>query len=122
MIKIWYNFMKHYIKLGFFFYYKKIKHYGKENIPKKGAILFVSNHPNALIDPLLIKTGLYKDLHVLTRASVFTNKFVIKIFESVKMIPIYRKRDGLSAWESSRLTGNGSLQIMLASSSPQSGA
>ena len=60
MVNIWYQFMKHYIKLGFFFYFKKIKHYGKENIPKKGAILFVSNHPNALIDPLLIKTGLYK--------------------------------------------------------------
>ena len=88
--------MKHYIKIGFYFYFKKIKVNGYENIPKEGALMFVCNHPNALLDPLLVKTHTYKDMFVLTRASVFSNKFIIKIFESVKMIPIYRKRDGLS--------------------------
>ena len=97
MGNIWYQFMKHYIKLALFFYYKKIKLVGKENIPKNGAIMFVSNHPNALIDPLLIKTNTYKNLYVLTRAGAFVNKFVIAIFESVKMIPIYRKRDGYNS-------------------------
>ncbi len=96
MVNIWYNFMKYYIKLGFFFYFKKVKLIGKENIPKKGAIMFVCNHPNALLDPLLVKTNTYKDLFVLTRAGVFVNKFVIKIFESVKMIPVYRIRDGFN--------------------------
>lgn len=96
LTKIWYQFLKYYVKIAFSFYYKKIKIIGKENIPKKGAILFVCNHPNALIDPLLIKTNTYKDLSVLTRAGVFVNKYIIKIFESVKMIPIYRKRDGFS--------------------------
>ena len=97
MVKIWYNFMKHYIKLGFFFYFREVKLIGKENIPKKGAIMFVCNHPNALLDPLLVKTNTYKDLYVLTRAGVFVNKFIIKIFESVKMIPVCRIRDGFNA-------------------------
>ncbi len=96
MVEIWYQFMKHYIKFAFYFYFKKIKIVGYQNIPKKGAIMFVCNHPNALLDPLLIKTHTYKDLYVLTRAGVFKNNFIIKIFESVKMIPIYRKRDGLN--------------------------
>ena len=95
MVEIWYQFMKHYIKVAFYFYFKKIKITGKENIPKKGAILFVCNHPNALLDPLLVKTNTYKDMFVLTRAGVFVNKFIIKIFESVKMIPVYRIRDGI---------------------------
>lgn len=89
--------MKHYIKLAFYFNYKKITVVGYENIPKKGALLFVCNHPNALIDPLMVKTHTYKHMSVLTRAGVFKNKFIIKIFESVKMIPIYRKRDGWNA-------------------------
>ncbi|MDC9723260.1 MAG: lysophospholipid acyltransferase family protein [Urechidicola sp.] len=97
MGNIWYQFMKYYIKLALFFYYKKIKLVGRENIPKNGAIMFVCNHPNALIDPLLIKTNTFKDLYVLTRAGAFVNKFVIAIFESVKMIPIYRKRDGYNS-------------------------
>lgn len=94
MKKLWYQFMRKYITLGLFFYFKRIKVHGKENIPKKGAILFVCNHPNALLDPLLIKTTIHKDLYVLTRAGVFKNKLLTKLFESVKMIPIYRKRDG----------------------------
>ena len=95
MKEIWYQFMRKIVHIGLVFYYKKIKINGTENIPKKGPILFVSNHPNALIDPLVIKTGIKKDLYVLTRAGVFKNNFIIKIFDSFKMIPIYRKRDGL---------------------------
>ena len=56
MKDIWVNFVKSYIRLGLFFYYKKIKVVGKENIPKDSAVLFVSNHQNALIDPLIIGT------------------------------------------------------------------
>lgn len=97
MGEIWYKFVKYYITTGLFFYFKRIKVFGRENIPKKGAILFVCNHPNALIDPLLIKTTITKDLYVLTRAGVFANNFLIKLFESVKMIPIYRKRDGYNS-------------------------
>ena len=36
---------------------KKIIVNGKENIPKKGAVLFIVNHPNGLIDPLIITTN-----------------------------------------------------------------
>jgi len=97
MKEIWYQFMKHNVKIAFYFYFKKIKIYGKENIPKKGAILFVANHPNALLDPLMVKTHTYKHLSVLTRAGVFENKFIAKLFDSFKMIPIYRKRDGWNA-------------------------
>ena len=96
MKEIWYQFMRKIVHIGLIFYFKKIKLYGTENIPKKGPILFVSNHPNALIDPLIIKTGIVKDLYVLTRAGVFKNNFISKLFDSFKMIPIYRKRDGLS--------------------------
>ncbi|MFK5879712.1 MAG: lysophospholipid acyltransferase family protein [Flavobacteriaceae bacterium] len=96
MIEIWYQFMRKAVHISLIFYFKKIKLHGTENVPKKGPILFVSNHPNALIDPLIIKTGITKNLYVLTRAGVFKNNFISKLFDSFKMIPIYRKRDGLS--------------------------
>jgi 1-acyl-sn-glycerol-3-phosphate acyltransferase len=71
-----YTFLKYYIKLGLFFYHKKIEVIGLENIPKKGAILFISNHPNALIDPLLIVTNNVRSIHFLSRASAFKNKLM----------------------------------------------
>ncbi len=92
--KLWYQLVKIYISIGLFFYHKKIKVVGKENIPKKGALLFVSNHKNALIDPLLIATTTTRDIHFLTRASAFKIKLVKWILSTVNMLPIYRIRDG----------------------------
>lgn len=94
MKRIWYHIVKIYITTGLFFYHKKIAVYGKENIPKKGAILFVSNHKNALIDPLLIATTTTRNIHFLTRASAFKIKFIKWLLSTVNMLPIYRIRDG----------------------------
>ncbi|MEZ4842361.1 MAG: lysophospholipid acyltransferase family protein [Flavobacteriaceae bacterium] len=80
-----------------FFYYKKIIAVGKENIPKRGAVLFVANHKNALIDPLLVGIISPRDIHFLTRASAFKIKFVKWILGTVNMMPIYRMRDGKEA-------------------------
>ena len=93
---IWYQIVKLYISLGLFFYYKRIKIIGRENIPSSGAILFVSNHQNALIDPLLIATNTNRNIHFLTRAGVFKKRLISKLFFSLQMIPIYRVRDGWS--------------------------
>lgn len=95
MIKrVWYHLVKIYISIGLFFYHKKIKVLGKENIPKKGALLFVSNHKNALIDPLLVATTTTRNIHFLTRASAFKIPLVKWILSTVNMLPIYRLRDG----------------------------
>lgn len=91
---IWYHIVKIYIRTGLFFFFKKINVYGTDNIPKKGAVLFVSNHKNALIDPLLIATTTTRNIHFLTRASAFKLKLVKWILSTVNMLPIYRLRDG----------------------------
>lgn len=94
MKRIWYHLVKIYIKTGLHFYFKEIKVIGRENIPKKGALLFVSNHKNALIDPLLIATTTTRNIHFLTRASAFKITLVKWILSTVNMLPIYRLRDG----------------------------
>ncbi|MCK0130644.1 lysophospholipid acyltransferase family protein [Flavobacteriaceae bacterium F08102] len=83
-----------FIAVGLLFFYKKIIVVGKENIPKKGAVLLVSNHKNALLDPLLIATHTSRSLHFLTRASAFKIPFVKWLLSTVNMLPIYRMRDG----------------------------
>jgi 1-acyl-sn-glycerol-3-phosphate acyltransferase len=91
---IWYNTVKYIVKLGLFFTHKKIKVYGKENIPKEGAIIFIGNHQNALLDAILIPTTTSRNIHFLTRASAFKTKIANKILRSINMIPVYRLRDG----------------------------
>lgn len=97
MKKLWYLFVKIYMRLGFAFYFKKILISGKENIPKNKAILFVSNHQNALIDPLLIGATTPRELNFLTRADVFNKPLVKWLLSTVNMLPIYRIRDGITS-------------------------
>ncbi len=96
MKKIWYSFVQLYMKIGLQFFYNKIIVEGKSNIPKDKPILFVANHPNALVDPLLIGTTSPRELYFLTRSGVFKNKLIKKILASVNMLPIYRMRDGIN--------------------------
>lgn len=91
---IWYAIIKKYVDLVLFFYFKKRIIRGKENIPKKGAVLLVSNHKNALIDPLIIATPMHRSIHFLTRASAFKIGFVKWLLSTINMMPIYRMRDG----------------------------
>lgn len=96
MKAIWYNFIRLLIKIGLFFYSKRIKVSGKNNIPKKGAVLFAINHPNGLIDPLIATTNIKRDNYYLVRAASFKKPLVKKILGSLNLMPIYRMRDGAS--------------------------
>ena len=78
-----------------FFYTKQIKIVGKENIPKKGAVLFAVNHPNGLLDPLLVTTNTPRITHYLVRAAIFKKPLVKKLLDTLNLMPIYRIRDGV---------------------------
>jgi len=91
-----------------------------EHVPKKGAVLFLANHQNALLDALLIATKSGRFSYFLTRASVFKSPIFSKILKSLLMLPIYRIRDG---WQnlsknnaifdqSAKLLGNGDALVI----------
>ena len=94
---LWYLLVKAYVRLGFAFYFKKFLVVGVDNVPRKKAVLFVANHQNALIDPLLIGSVTPRELHFLTRADVFRRRLVRALLSTVNMMPIYRIRDGLNS-------------------------
>jgi len=94
--KLWLHSVRFYIKLGLFFYYRRIQVFKTEKIPKHKPILFLSNHQNALLDALLIATTSGRFSYFLTRASVFNKPIVTKLLKSLQMLPIYRIRDGWS--------------------------
>ena len=101
------------VKVALHVYFSKIKVYGKEKIPKGKAVLIVSNHQNALIDPILIATHTNLKPHFLTRASVFKKSLVAKLLDFIRMIPIYRVRDGINNMEKNNETFDKSVNILL---------
>jgi len=80
------------------FFYRKIVVLNKENIPKGAHIIFTLNHQNSLMDPLALHFALkWKQLVFLARSDIFKKKFIAKILLFLKILPIYRIRDGYSA-------------------------
>jgi len=91
---IWLSFIRLYINIGLFFYFRRIHIHNIQNVPKDKPLLLLSNHQNALLDALLIATKCGRFSYFLTRAAVFKNPFVSKVLKSLQMLPVYRIRDG----------------------------
>lgn len=88
-----YQFLKRIIKIALFFYFKKIVVSGKENIPEEGPMIIVANHPNTLLDPLIIAALTKHRIGFLANAGIFSNAILAKILTFFHVIPIYRKKD-----------------------------
>ena len=85
-----------YIKLGLFFYFRRIHIHNINFVPNNKPVLFLANHQNALLDALLIAVNTRKFTYFLTRAGVFKSALVSRFLKSLKMLPVYRMRDGWS--------------------------
>lgn len=115
---IWYQFiLKNWLRIALFFFFKKIKVAGKENIPINGPIIFLSNHQNAFLDALLIITSQNRLVHSLVRASIFGNRFFNTLLNSINLIPIYRIRDGRKAMTKNDITFNRCFDLLKAKKS-----
>jgi 1-acyl-sn-glycerol-3-phosphate acyltransferase len=93
---LWFSFVQFYLTVGFKFYYKKIDVVCQEKIPKDKAVIFLGNHQNALLDPLLISSSSGRKNYFLTRAAVFKNPTVAKLLNSLQLLPVYRIIDGVN--------------------------
>jgi 1-acyl-sn-glycerol-3-phosphate acyltransferase len=78
-------------------FYKKIYIRGAENIPKEGPVIFAPNHQNALMDPMAVLLTRRGHIVFLARADLFKNPKVARILYFLKILPIYRIRDGYSS-------------------------
>ena len=75
-------------------FYKSIVVVGKEHIPAKGPVIFAPNHQNALMDPLAVLFANRMQTVFLARADIFRKPLLRKIFTWMKILPVYRIRDG----------------------------
>lgn len=74
----------------------RLRVYGKENVPKKGAFILVGNHQSYL-DPVLCGVPLKRHLHFLARDTLFAHWFFGRLISSVNTIPVKRGQPDLSA-------------------------
>ena len=77
--------------------YRKFQVEGLENIPKEGSVIWAANHTNALMDPLVMLAATPEQKVYVARADIFKKKSAVKWLHFLKIMPIYRIRDGIDA-------------------------
>jgi glycerol-3-phosphate O-acyltransferase/dihydroxyacetone phosphate acyltransferase len=74
-------------------YYAEIVVQGAERAPRTGPLLIVANHPNALIDPLLVGTTLSRRVLLTAKATLFDNPALSALLHAVGVVPLRRAKD-----------------------------
>ncbi|MCI0617273.1 1-acyl-sn-glycerol-3-phosphate acyltransferase, partial [bacterium] len=75
-------------------FFREIIIEGKENLPDSGPILFTPNHPNALLDPLLVQffASNFK-VRFVAKAPLFKIPIFGNVLRAMGAIPVVRKID-----------------------------
>jgi 1-acyl-sn-glycerol-3-phosphate acyltransferase len=97
MVEKWslgYWLLKPYFYFAYWLYHRKIVILGKENIPKKKPVIYAPNHPNTLHDDLSIVFSAPHQVVWLGRADMFKSRIARPFLKFLKIIPVYRIRDG----------------------------
>jgi 1-acyl-sn-glycerol-3-phosphate acyltransferase len=78
-------------------FYRKVIILGRENINPEHHLIFAPNHQNALMDALAVLFTQEGQLIFLARADIFKKRIIAAILYFLKILPVYRIRDGFSS-------------------------
>ena len=90
-----YTLIYSYVSTVFSQFYRKFEVHGLENIPKDAPVIFTPNHQNALMDALIVLFSSPGDTVFLARADLFRKKFLARVLNTLKILPVFRIRDGV---------------------------
>lgn len=83
-------------------FFRRVEIVGEDKVPRTGPVMFVMNHPNALIDPGILLCLAPRPVAFLAKAPLFRTPvvgFIVRAFDS---IPIHRRQDEGGAVDNSK--------------------
>lgn len=78
-----------------YFFYRRVIVLGREHIDPDAHIIYAPNHQNALMDALAVLFTHRGQPVFLARADIFKKRFIASILYFLKILPVYRMRDGI---------------------------
>ncbi|MFU8803122.1 MAG: lysophospholipid acyltransferase family protein [Bradymonadaceae bacterium] len=88
-----YKVLRQGLRVGLDLYFLDIQAVGLDNIPDDGPVIFASNHPNSIMDVVVLGTQTRRQIHYMAKSVLFKNPLVKTIFNNVGVIPVYRAQD-----------------------------
>ena len=88
-----YSILRRVIKLALHIFFKKIIVTGEDLFPEQGPVIIVANHPNTLMDVLIIASISGNRIGFVANAGIFSNAIMTGFLRYFQVIPIFRKKD-----------------------------
>jgi 1-acyl-sn-glycerol-3-phosphate acyltransferase len=70
-----------------------------ERVPPKGPVVLASNHPNMMLDVLLLGASTRRTLHFLGKATLFRNPVLGRVLRLCGVLPVHRRKESPSRME-----------------------
>ncbi|MBF9236138.1 1-acyl-sn-glycerol-3-phosphate acyltransferase [Hymenobacter sp. BT683] len=90
---LFYTVIKPILQVALRVFFRNIEVRHRERLALPGPLLFAGNHPNTLMDPLLVGINSRQPVAFLAKSTFFQNPILRSIMASGNSIPIYRRQD-----------------------------
>jgi 1-acyl-sn-glycerol-3-phosphate acyltransferase len=81
------------VRLALRIYFKHIEVTGLEHVPLDTPVIFVLNHPNALVDPVFLLCLAPRRVSFLAKAPLFRMPVLGYLVRALDSLPVYRRQD-----------------------------
>jgi 1-acyl-sn-glycerol-3-phosphate acyltransferase len=75
------------------FFFRTVQTRHADRVPARGPVLLCINHPNNLIDSLLVGAVVPRPVHYLATATLFRRPLLARFLHRCGAIPVYRRQD-----------------------------
>ncbi len=93
-------------------FFRRIEVVNVERVPQVGALLFVLNHPNGLIDPALVFVSMPRRVSFLAKSTLFDNRIGAFLLRTFEILPVYRRIDADAKTESNAVTFDNCFELL----------
>jgi glycerol-3-phosphate O-acyltransferase/dihydroxyacetone phosphate acyltransferase len=87
-----YRFLQNVIKIALAIFFQKIEVRHGENVPERGPVLFVANHPESQMDAFVMSSAVKRRVHYIAHAGLFASKLRAWLLRSCGVIPVHQHR------------------------------
>lgn len=88
-----YRTLRFYFRLAMAVFFRSTEVEGREHVRPSGPLLLVSNHTNALVDPLAILVALDRTISLTAKGTLARNPLLALLMKAAHVIPFHRSQD-----------------------------
>ena len=92
-----YSFLRPYVDYHVRKAFRRCEVVGFDKLPKNAACIFAANHTNTLMDALVLLRVSREKKVFIARGDMFKKPTIAKIMHFLRILPIYRIRDGFKS-------------------------